>query len=337
VFEPVELEGTTVSRASVHNLSIVKELELGLGDTISVYKANMIIPQIAQNKSKGKDETDEGTPRVLLGPPELCPVCGHETVVNNENGIETVHCVNEECPAKRIKSFTHFVGRNAMNIEGLSEATLEKLVDEAIIKAPVDLFRMEGCRERIVSMEGFGDKSFENLLAACDKARTVSMPKFLYSLGIPGIGLANAKLICREFGYDWEKVADASFEDLCDVSGLGEVLAGNFTRFMADVKNRAMIDDLLSEITFEAAEQTKQSAITGKTFVITGSVMHFPNRDAVKDYIESFGGKVAGSVSAKTDYLINNDTQSNSTKNKKAKELGIPIISEEDFLALAGE
>ncbi len=264
-------------------------------------------------------------------------MCGGPTEVRMLNEAKTLYCTNPDCTAKKVGMFEHMVQRDALNIEGLSEATLEKLIGLGIVHKPADLFRLAEHREVFTQMEGFGDKSFENLLAACDKARTVSMPKFLYSLGIPGIGLANAKLICREFGYDWEKVADASFEDLCAVSGLGEVLAGNFTRFMADAKNRAMIDDLLSEITFEAVEQTKQSAITGKTFVITGSVMHFPNRDAVKDYIESFGGKVAGSVSAKTDYLINNDTQSNSTKNKKAKELGIPIISEEDFLALAGE
>jgi len=229
------------------------------------------------------------------------------------------------------------VQRDALNIEGLSEATLEKLIGLGIVHRPADLFRLAEHRDVLTRMEGFGDKSFENLLAACEKARTVSMPKFLYSLGIPGIGLANAKLICREYAYDWNRIVSASAEELRKVERLGDVLAGNFTSFMADEKNRAMIDELLSEITFEPVEQTKQSAITGRTFVITGSVTHFPNRDAVKDYIEGFGGKVAGSVSAKTDYLINNDTQSNSTKNKKAKELGIPILSEEEFLALAGE
>lgn len=347
IFAPVELEGTTVQRASVHNVSIVEELALGIGDTIDVYKANMIIPQISENHTRsGNTAVTDGMPgnsnaAVLrscnCNVPDVCPVCGGRTEVRMLNEAKTLYCTNPDCTAKKVGMFEHMVQRDALNIEGLSEATLEKLIGLGIVHKPADLFRLAEHREVFTQMEGFGDKSFENLLAACDKARTVSMPKFLYSLGIPGIGLANAKLICREFGYDWEKVADASFEDLCAVSGLGEVLAGNFTRFMADAKNRAMIDDLLSEITFEAVEQTKQSAITGKTFVITGSVMHFTNRDAVKDYIESFGGKVAGSVSAKTDYLINNDTQSNSTKNKKAKELGIPIISEEDFLALAGE
>ena len=347
IFAPVELEGTTVQRASVHNVSIVEELALGIGDTVDVYKANMIIPQISENHTRsGNTAVMDGMPCVTgnvglrscnCNVPDVCPVCGGPTEVRMLNEAKTLYCTNPDCTAKKVGMFEHMVQRDALNIEGLSEATLEKLIGLGIVHKPADLFRLAEHREVFTQMEGFGDKSFENLLAACDKARTVSMPKFLYSLGIPGIGLANAKLICREFGYDWEKVADASFEDLCAVSGLGEVLAGNFTRFMADAKNRAMIDDLLSEITFEAVEQTKQSAITGKTFVITGSVMHFPNRDAVKDYIESFGGKVAGSVSAKTDYLINNDTQSNSTKNKKAKELGIPIISEEDFLALAGE
>ena len=334
VFEPVELEGTTVSRASVHNLSIVKELELGQGDTISVYKANMIIPQIAQNKSKGKDETDEGTPRVLLEPPELCPVCGHETVVKNENGIETVHCVNEECPAKRIKSFTHFVGRNAMNVEGLSEATLEKLVDEAIIKAPVDLFRMEGCRERIVSMEGFGDKSFENLLAAAEKASHTTPDRLLYALGIPNIGVANAKMIARSCKNNWERIMSLTEEELIGIEGIGDIMAKAYVDFFAKADNMKIVEDLLEVLTIDESFEEAGDVLAGKTFVITGSLEHFENRDAAKAKIEELGGKTAGSVSKKTDYLINNDINSASSKNKKAKELGVPIITEETFLEM---
>ncbi|MBQ6661699.1 MAG: NAD-dependent DNA ligase LigA [Lachnospiraceae bacterium] len=342
IFAPVELEGTTVRRASVHNVSIVEELALGIGDSVDVYKANMIIPQIAENHTRsGNDERlqDIGTGlrSINKNVPDVCPVCGGRTEVRMLNDAKTLYCTNPECTAKKVGMFEHMVQRDALNIEGLSEATLEKMIGLGIVHKPADLFRLAAHRDVLTQTEGFGEKSFDNLLAACDKARTVAMPKFLYSLGIPGIGLANAKLICRELGYDWERIVSATAEELRDIQRLGDVLAGNVTAFFADGKNREMIGDLLTEITFEAPEQTKQSAITGKTFVITGSVTHFPNRDAVKDYIESFGGKVAGSVSAKTDYLINNDTTSNSTKNKKAKELGIPILSEEDFLALAGE
>ncbi len=337
IFAPVELEGTTVRRASVHNVSIVEELALGIGDTIEVYKANMIIPQIAVNHTRSGNAADPSAASVNVNVPEVCPVCGEPTQVRMLNEAKALYCANPQCTAKKVGMFEHMVQRDALNIEGLSEATLEKLIGLGLIHKPADIFRLAGHRDVLTQTDGFGDKSFDNLLAACDRARTVSMPKFLYSLGIPGIGLANAKLICREYAYDWEKIMDATFDDLCAIQRLGDVLAGNFTSYMADESNREMIKDLLSEITFEAVEQTKDSPINGKTFVITGSVSHFPNRDAVKDFIEARGGKVASAVSAKTDYLINNDTTSNSTKNKKAKELGIPILSEEDFLALAGD
>ena len=351
IFAPVELEGTTVRRASVHNVSIVEELALGIGDRIDVYKANMIIPQIAKNhtmsgNTAGTDAAAPGSAQetesggmpirsINANVPGVCPVCGGPTQVRMLNEAKALYCVNPDCTAKKVGMFEHMVQRDALNIEGLSEATLEKLIGLGLIHRPADIFRLAGHRDVLTQTEGFGDKSFDNLLAACDRARTVSMPKFLYSLGIPGIGLANAKLICREYNHDWERIVSATTEELRAIPRLGDVLAGNFTTYMADENNREMIDDLLKEITFEAAEQTTESPITGKTFVITGSVEHFPNRDAVKDYIEARGGKVAGSVSAKTDYLINNDTTSNSTKNRKAKELGIPIISEEDFLKLS--
>ena len=329
IFEPVELEGTTVSRASVHNLSVMEELQLGIGDEITVYKANMIIPQIAE------DLTKSGNIEI----PKTCPVCGGPTEVRAVLEAKALYCTNPNCLAKKIKLFSHFVSRDAMNIEGLSEMTIEKLIGRGFIKEPADLFRMDTpeIREEFVQMEGFGEKSFENLLAAARKAQTVSMPKFLYSLGIPGIGLANAKLICKAFNYDMDAIRSATAESLTDIPGLGAVLAANVTAYMADPEYARMLNDLLGVVSFEAQEEVKESPITGKTFVITGAVSHFPNRDAVKDFIEERGGKVAGSVSAKTDYLINNDTASGSSKNKKAKELGIPIISEEDFLALVGE
>lgn len=334
VFEPVELEGTTVSRASVHNLSIVRELQLGIGDTISVYKANMIIPQIAQNKSKGMEQTEDGQPRRLIGPPEKCPVCGHDTVIRSENGIETVHCVNAQCPAKRIKAFTHFVGRNAMNIEGLSEATLEKFVDEALIKTPADLFRMEGCRDRVVSMEGFGEKSFDNLLAAADKASHTTPERLLYALGIPNIGVANARQICRACQNKWDRIAGLTEEELVSIEGIGDIMAKAYVDFFANEENQRTVADLRSVLTIDESFEAAGDVLTGKTFVITGSLTHFENRDAAKAKIEELGGKTAGSVSKKTDYLINNDIGSASSKNKKAKELGIPIITEEDFLEM---
>ena len=329
IFEPVELEGTTVSRASVHNLSVMEELQLGIGDEITVYKANMIIPQIAE------DLTKSGNIEI----PKTCPVCGGPTEVRAVLEAKALYCTNPNCLAKKIKLFSHFVSRDAMNIEGLSDMTIEKLIGRGFIKEPADLFRMDTpeIREEFVQMEGFGEKSFENLLAAAKKAQTVSMPKFLYSLGIPGIGLANAKLICKAFNYDMDAIRNATAESLTDIPGLGAVLAANVTAYMADPEYARMLSDLLGVVSFEAQEEVKNSPITGKTFVITGAVSHFPNRDAVKDFIEERGGKVAGSVSAKTDYLINNDTASGSSKNKKAKELGIPIISEDDFLALVGE
>ena len=326
IFEPVELEGTTVSRASVHNLSVMEELQLGIGDEITVYKANMIIPQIAE------DLTKSGNIEI----PKTCPVCGGPTEVRAVLEAKALYCTNPNCLAKKIKLFSHFVSRDAMNIEGLSDMTIEKLIGRGFIKEPADLFRMDTpeIREEFVQMEGFGERSFEDLLAAAKKAQTVSMPKFLYSLGIPGIGLANAKLICKAFGYDMDAIRNATVESLTDIPGLGAVLAANVTAYMADPEYARMLNDLLGVVSFEAQEEVMESPITGKTFVITGAVSHFPNRDAVKDYIEERGGKVAGSVSAKTDYLINNDTASGSSKNKKAKELGIPIISEEEFLKL---
>ncbi len=354
IFDPVELEGTTVKRASVHNVSILEELALGPGDQIDVYKANMIIPQIADNHTRsgntvseeafdaafqgGENTCDASAKRVRscnVFVTNTCPVCGGATEVRMLNEAKALYCTNPACTAKKVRSYEHFVQRDAMNIEGLSEATLEKLIGLGLVHEPADLFKLSAHREVLTQTEGFGERSFDNLLAACEKARTAAMPKFLYSLGIPGIGLANAKLICREMDYDWDRIVSATAEEISSISRLGDVLAGNFTEYMADEENRRRIANLLEVITFEAPEQVQTTAITGKTFVITGSVEHFPNRDAVKEYIEARGGKVAGSVSAKTDYLINNDTTSNSTKNKKAKELGIPIISEEDFLKLS--
>jgi DNA ligase (NAD+) len=323
VFEPVELEGTTVSRASIHNISIMESLELGVGDTIQVYKANMIIPQISENLTRSGN----------MHIPENCPVCGHPTRVHNENDVKALYCENPDCLAKKIKSFTHFVSRDAMNIEGLSEATIEKLIAKGLIHELADLFYVEKYKEVITQMEGFGEKSYQNLVKSIEKARHVSPAKFLYSLGIINIGLSNAKLISKEFNHDFDKIRKATKEELMSIPGIGDVIADSFIEFFQDERIQNIVDDLLKVVIFEKQETSSESqTLAGKTFVITGSVEHFTNRNEVKEVIEQKGGKVTGSVTAKTDYLINNDNTSNSSKNKKARELGIPVITEEEFI-----
>lgn len=325
VFEPVELEGTTVSRASVHNVSILKELELGIGDTIQVYKANMIIPQIAENLTRSGN----------LKIPDICPVCGHEARIIKENEVESLYCMNPDCEAKKIKAFTLFVSRDAMNIDGLSEATLEKFIARGFIHDFGDIFEIEKHREEIVSMDGFGEKSFENLMDSLDRAKKTTLPKVIYSLGIANIGLANAKVICRYFDYELEKIRNAGEEEVSAIDGIGPVIAKNLVEYFKNEENNKKLDHLLSHLEIEKEEIGEEQIFAGMNFVITGSVEHFSNRSEAKAYIESLGGKVTGSVTGKTNYLINNDKNSGSSKNKKAKELGIPILSEEDFLRLA--
>ena len=327
IFEPVELEGTTVSRASVHNISIMKELQLGIGDRIQVYKANMIIPQIAENLTRsGKLEI-----------PDTCPVCGKEARVVKTNEVESLYCTNPDCQAKKIKSFTLFVSRDAMNIDGLSEATLEKFILKGFIKDFGDIFEIGKFREEIVEMDGFGEKSFDNLMASLEKARHTTLPRLLYSLGIANIGLANAKMICKEFHYDLEKMVQATAEEISSIEGIGPVIAKTYTEYFSDEENMRKFRHLLSHLELEEVKQKSCLTLDGKQFVITGSVNHFANRAELKEYIEQRGGKVTGSVTSKTDYLINNDVTSNSSKNKKARELEIPILSEEDFLHMAEE
>ncbi len=325
VFEPVELEGTTVSRASVHNVSIVEELSLGEGDRIRVYKANMIIPQISENLTRSG----------RCVPPDKCPVCGSPTSIHEENGVRTLYCDNPSCTAKKLGLFTHMAARDAMNIDGLSEATIEKLIGEGLIHSMPDFFRLREHADRIASMDGFKEKSRDNLLAAIETARTTTLARLIYSLGIPNIGLANAKVICRYISDDPDRIPQLTAEDLTSIEGIGEVLAKSFTDYFADENNLAMYREMLSLLTFEK-EETASAELDGKVFVITGSVEHFANRNELKDYIEARGGKVTGSVTAKTSYLINNDITSGSSKNKTAKELGVPIITEEDFLKMAG-
>ncbi len=325
VFETVELEGSTVSRASVHNLSILESLALGEGDTITVYKANMIIPQIADNLTRS------GVSHV----PETCPVCGGATAVSQVNDVKALYCTNPDCQAKKIKGFTLLVSRDALNIDGLSEATLEKFIGAGFIKEYSDMFHLDRYKEEITQMEGFGEKSYENLIQSVKTASFTTLPRVIYGLGIAGIGLANAKMLCRAFGYDLEKMRHADEESLVAVDGIGKVLADAWIQYFGNEENNRLVDNLMAELTIEVQESQEGAAIfEGMTFVITGSVEHFANRKELQEVIEARGGKAAGSVSAKTTYLINNDVASNSSKNKKARELGIPILSEEDFLKL---
>ena len=326
IFEPVELEGTTVSRASVHNISIVKELQLGIGDTIKVYKANMIIPQIAENLTRSGN----------LVIPDKCPVCGREARIRKENDVETLYCMNPDCVAKRIKSFSLFTSRDAMNIDGLSEATLEKFIAMGFIHNFGDIFEIGKYKDQIVEMEGFGQKSFDNLMVSLEKAKKTTLAKVIYSLGITGIGLANAKVICKYFDDDIEKIRHADEEEISAIEGIGPVIAGSMADYFKSAENNQKLDHLLSHLHLVHEETSAEQVFAGKTFVITGSVEHFSNRSEAKEFIEARGGKVTGSVTKKTDYLINNDKTSASSKNKKAQELGIPILSEEDFLELAG-
>ncbi len=328
IFEPVELEGTTVSRASVHNISIMEELELGIGDRIEVYKANMIIPQIARNLTRS------GVSDIPL----RCPVCGGATKIRQVANAKALYCTNPDCQAKHVKAFALFVSRDALNIEGLSEATLEKFISLGYIREFADIFHLDRYQEEIQSLEGFGEKSYRNLAASAEKARNTTLPRVIYALGIANIGLANAKVICKEFRYDVEAMLKATEEELNEIPGVGGVIAKAFVDYFASERHVRQFRDLLGELVIpeEVVEEAKQ-IFAGVNFVITGSVEHFANRGEVKELIESLGGKVTGSVTSKTNYLINNDVTSTSSKNKKANDLGVPIISEETFLKMIKE
>ena len=323
VFEPVELEGTTVSRASVHNISILRGLKLGIGDQITVYKANMIIPQIAENLT-GSDTVEI---------PSVCPVCGGATEIRAVNEVQSLYCSNPDCDAKKIKSFTLFVSRDAMNIDGLSEATLEKFIAKGFIHQYQDIFHLDRYKSEIVSMEGFGEKSYKKLIDSVENSRTVALPKLIYSLGIANIGLANAKVICKYYRYDLDAMRQATAQELSEIDGIGEVIGKAFADYFANEKNNERFDNLLKEVKIEKEEVDEAAqTLDGQTFVVTGSLEHFGSRNELKELIEKKGGKVAGSVSAKTTCLINNDIASNSSKNKKAKELNVPILTEEQFM-----
>ena len=327
VFEPVELEGTTVSRASLHNVSIFEDLMLGVGDEISVYKANMIIPQVYENLTKSNTEKV----------PDTCPACGSHASIKQDNESKVLLCTNPDCQIKHIKQYALMASRDALNIDGLSESTLEKFLSKGFIKNDSDIFKIDRYKDEIVNMEGFGKRSYEKLMAALEEAKHTNVARFLYSLGINGIGSANAKMIAKYFDNDIDKIITAGKDELLEIEGIGEVLANSIVDFFKDSKNIENVKSLREVLIFEAEESAGSDSFAGKVFVITGSLEHFTNRNELKELIAKNGGKVSGSVSSKTNFLINNDTASNSSKNKKAKELGVEIISEEDFLKLLEE
>ncbi len=324
IFEPVDIEGTTVSRASVHNLSILEDLELGIGDKIKVYKANMIIPQISENLTRSNN----------ISIPTNCPVCGHETKIKNDNNVKTLFCINEDCMAKKLKKFTHFVSRDAINIDGLSESTIQKFIENSFLVELIDLYKLNRYEDEIINIEGYGKKSYNNLIKSIEKSRNTTLAKFVFSLGIPNIGLSNAKLICKYYSNDINAIQSAEIEDLMEIEGIGEIIAESIVMFFKKEENIITISQLLNELIIQKEVNEETEVLKDLNFVITGSVEIYANRNELKEYIESLGGKVTASVTSKTNYLINNDNTSNSSKNKKAKELGIEIITEEEFVDL---
>lgn len=324
VFEPVELEGTIVSRASLHNVSILQGLSLGIGDTILVYKANMIIPQIADNLTQSNS----------LAIPNKCPVCNHEAKIISSNDVKYLYCMNDFCPAKLVKRLSQFTSRNAMNIEGLSDAIINKLADEGLIKTYADIYNLKRYKNDIISFEGFGEKSYDNLINSIEKSRNVKLANFIFALGIPDIGLSRAKLICKNYSNDINKIRNLTFEELSKIDGIGEIIAKGWIDTFNNDDFIKELELLLKEVNFTDTSIDNNQPLKDLTFVITGSVNNFTNRDELVEYIESYGGKVVKAISNNVNYLINNDITSTSTKNTKAKELGIKIISENDLMSM---
>ena len=324
VFEPVELEGTIVSRASLHNVSILQGLSLGIGDTILVYKANMIIPQIADNLTQSNSLTI----------PNKCPVCNHEARIISSNDVKYLYCMNDFCPAKLVKRLSQFTSRNAMNIEGLSDAIINKLADEGLIKTYADIYNLKRYKNDIISFEGFGEKSYDNLINSIEKSRNVKLANFIFALGIPDIGLSRAKLICKNYSNDINKIRNLTFEELSKIDGIGEIIAKEWIDTFNNEDFIKELELLLKEVNFTDTSIDNNQPLKDLIFVITGSVNNFTNRDELVEYIESYGGKVVKAISNNVNYLINNDITSTSTKNTKAKELGIKIISENDLMSM---
>jgi DNA ligase (NAD+) len=330
VFEPVELEGTTVERASVHNVGILEQLSITPGDTITVYKANMIIPQVSGNNT-------------MLGKaviPETCPACGGRTEIRiGRDGSRQLYCTNQECSAKHVGRFVHAVKQDALNIVGMSEKTLEDLIDNGYLHTLADLFRLKEHAYPISQMEGYGRKSVDNMLNAVEAARHTDLQRLIYACGINLVGRTASRAICAYFGYDVVKTLNASFDELKSIEGIGDEIAGSYVEWFQNPANQEMFEDLLSEadLIVPQAPAVKEVAegkpgIRGRVIVITGDVYQFDNRSAFKAWVEAHGGKVTGSVSRNTDYLVTNTPNSGTTKNKKAQELGVEIITEQQII-----
>ncbi len=324
IFDTVELEGTNVSRASLHNISIMEDLKIGIGDKIKVFKANMIIPQVEENLTKSN----------TFKVPKKCPVCGSELLIKNNDGVKTLVCENKNCAIKNIKGFENFVSRNCMNIEGISIATIETFIEKGFIKEYADLYRLSKHKADIIKLDGFGEKSYANLISAIDESRETECYRVINSLGILGIGTANAKILAKHFNDDFEKLCAANKDELENINEIGPVLAKSIRDYFDDTDNKKVVADLLKEVRIKVLKKKDKLKLEGMTFVITGSLNEYENRDELVKVIEDNGGKASSSVSKNTTYLINNDLNSNSTKNKKAKELNITIIDEKGFKEL---
>lgn len=335
IFQPVEIDGTTVERASVHNMSILSKLDLHIGDTIEVYKANMIIPQVKRNAS-ADERMALGEPRDFIAFPEHCPVCGGTTRLITENSSTVLICTNEFCDGKLLGKLTHFCSKNAMNIENLSEATLEKFIELGWLTCFEDIYNLKYHFSEMIKLDGFGEKSAKKLLDSIAKSKNATLDRFIYALSIPLIGRSASKTISKYFNGNFDRFYKECCMNQFDFTVLddfGEAMNDSINEYID--KNTVMIGNLAKEMYFEKPQIVSSSNIlAGKTFCITGSLNHFANRDEAKEKIESLGGKVSGSVSAKTSYLVNNDVNSTSGKNKKAKELNIPIISEEELIKM---
>lgn len=321
IFEPVELEGTTVNRASLHNISYIEGLSLGIGDTISVYKANMIIPQVAENITKNGG--------LLI--PKTCPVCEEEAHIIKQKEGKALYCVNPNCKAQLVRALVHYTSRNATNIEHMSEATIEKFVEKGFLRHYIDIYSIQEYEIEIKDMDGFGEKSYHKLIDSIEKSKKIAIPNFIHALGINQVGLSNAKLLCSFFDYDLQKIRNAPYDEIASIKGFGEIIADSLTKYFSNSYNSDLLDEAISILDFVIPE-IKGQLLTDKIFVITGDVNIFANRKELQNYIESQGGKVTASITSKTSYLINNNINSNSSKNKKARELGIPILSEADFI-----
>lgn len=335
VFKPVEIDGTTVERASAHNVSILEDLCLCIGDTIEVFKANQIIPQIKRNISAEQRQYIEAIEAPLVCIPSMCPICLSPTEIKQDNNSKVLVCTNDNCKGRLLGKLTHFVSKNAMNIEGLSEATLEKFIDFGWLTKFIDIYHLNVNRVELMQLEGFGEKSVRKLLDSIEKSKTTTLDRFIYALSIPLIGKSASKTIAKYCEYDVVKFINSYVAgvDWTILNDFGENMSNSIKNYIA--QNSEELIELCECLNFVKPEgNNDNNKLSNKTFCITGSLTHFTNREELQKVIESAGGKVVNNVSTKTAYLINNDAASTSSKNKKAIELNIPIISEDELIEM---